>query len=136
MFLQQGGKYKRPTIRINGKQMLVSRVVMENKLGRRLLSNELVHHKDENSFNNKIGNLLLTNRSEHKKIHSNIGFDTRLKKIYKFDSKKLKILYFRYKSAKPISKKMKCHVITIERELRKILKVNSLKQYKRSVLCK
>ena len=53
--------------KLNGKHE--HRVVMEKKLGRKLKSNELVHHKDENKKNNNQNNLQLTNRSNHAKIH-------------------------------------------------------------------
>lgn len=45
------------------------RVVMEKKLGRKLSSIELVHHKDEDKKNYAELNLQLTNRSEHAHIH-------------------------------------------------------------------
>jgi len=43
---------------------------MEHYLGRRLKSNEIVHHKDEDKRNNDINNLELITRSEHGKLHS------------------------------------------------------------------
>jgi len=44
-------------------------VVMETKLGRRLLRDEVVHHIDGDIENNNISNLQLTNKSSHGKIH-------------------------------------------------------------------
>lgn len=46
------------------------RVVMEQKIGRPLLSNEIVHHVDGNKKNNSIENLVLTNRKDHSVLHS------------------------------------------------------------------
>jgi len=45
------------------------RVVMEEQLGRKLTSEELVHHKDGDKHNNDPSNLALTDHSEHAKIH-------------------------------------------------------------------
>ena len=45
------------------------RVVMEKKLGRKLTSNEIPHHKDEDKANNRIKNLRLMTRSKHTKLH-------------------------------------------------------------------
>ena len=47
----------------------VHRKVMEEKLGRKLTSNEIVHHIDGNKLNNNPNNLELTNRSEHINKH-------------------------------------------------------------------
>lgn len=46
------------------------RVVMEQHLGRFLLSSELVHHIDENKTNNQITNLKIMSRSEHSRYHA------------------------------------------------------------------
>lgn len=73
------------TIQINGKQVRLHRYVMEQKLGRKLLFNEIVHHKDENKHNNNIDNLELVSRSIHKKIHYEIGEKTRFKTIHDID---------------------------------------------------
>jgi hypothetical protein len=45
------------------------RVVMEEYLGRPLLSSEIVHHKDGNKSNNDIENLILMSQSEHASLH-------------------------------------------------------------------
>lgn len=47
----------------------VHRKVMEEKLGRKLSSDEIVHHIDGNKLNNNPNNLELTNRSEHMNKH-------------------------------------------------------------------
>ena len=45
------------------------RVLMENNLGRNLLSTEDVHHKDEDKTNNGLENLEVLTKSEHTKKH-------------------------------------------------------------------
>lgn len=46
------------------------RLVMEKHIGRYLLPEEIVHHKDLNKTNNDISNLQIVTASEHTKIHS------------------------------------------------------------------
>lgn len=46
------------------------RVLMENKLGRLLTKNEVVHHKDNDKENNIIDNLEVLTKSQHAKKHS------------------------------------------------------------------
>ena len=46
------------------------RVIMENFLGRKLLPEEEVHHKDGNPLNNEIDNLEVMTKAEHLKIHA------------------------------------------------------------------
>ena len=45
------------------------RVVMEQHLGRKLTTDEVVHHIDENPANNDISNLQVMTRSEHTAHH-------------------------------------------------------------------
>ena len=45
------------------------RYIMENLLGRKLTTNEVVHHIDGNRANNDIKNLQLMTRGEHSKLH-------------------------------------------------------------------
>ena len=42
---------------------------MEEHLGRKLRSDEIVHHKDGNKLNNSIDNLELLTRAEHINLH-------------------------------------------------------------------
>jgi hypothetical protein len=45
------------------------RRIAEEVLGRKLSSNEVVHHMDENPMNNDIKNLIIISRSQHGKLH-------------------------------------------------------------------
>lgn len=49
--------------------VLMHRVVMENKLGRLLEDHEVVHHIDEDKFNNDPDNLQVMTQSEHTRMH-------------------------------------------------------------------
>lgn len=48
------------------------KLLMEEKLGRKLLPNEQVHHIDENPLNNNLDNLELTTLGEHQRMHFKI----------------------------------------------------------------
>lgn len=54
-------------IKENGRHQ--HRRVMEAHLGRKLTSDEVVHHIDENKHNNSLSNLQLVTRAEHARIH-------------------------------------------------------------------
>lgn len=45
-------------------------VLMEESIGRKLFSNECVHHIDHNKQNNLIENLQLMTRAEHSRLHA------------------------------------------------------------------
>jgi len=55
--------------RVFGNYVQEHRLVMEKKIGRFLKKDEIIHHIDENTFNNKIENLELVSRAKHNKIH-------------------------------------------------------------------
>jgi len=59
----------------NGEKVYIHREVMENKLGRKLKKEELVHHKDTNKSNNSPDNLELNNKSIHGQIHYQLMTD-------------------------------------------------------------
>jgi len=52
------------------------RIVMENHLGRKIVSEEIVHHIDGNGKNNDIDNLQLMDRPEHGRIHTTERWET------------------------------------------------------------
>lgn len=53
----------------NKDRVFIHREVMGQKIGRRLTSEDIVHHIDGDKLNNSPDNLLLTTRAEHMKIH-------------------------------------------------------------------
>ena len=112
--------YKRPTLHVDGKQELVSRVVMSKKIGRRLTRQELVHHEDENPFNNDLGNLKIVSRAEHKRIHAAIGLSTRLQKRHHLESD-LVIDLYKTKTSTEIAAMVGCSYKTITRLLKRHL---------------
>lgn len=59
--------------RTKNNYVLLHRVIMENHINRLLLPTEIVHHIDENKFNNDISNLRLMDSKEHNRMHSNKG---------------------------------------------------------------
>ena len=78
--LKQNGYYE--YTRGEHKGRLVHVVEIEKLIGRRLFSNEVVHHKDENKLNNNIENLQLMTRSDHAKHHGDINFKFRKRNEY------------------------------------------------------
>lgn len=55
------------------------RIIVENYLGRKLESNEIVHHLDGNKLNNEISNLMIVTRAEHARIHAQMRRENRRK---------------------------------------------------------
>lgn len=108
-----------PTIQVNKKQWRVHRAIMEQHIGRSLLSNELVHHKNGDKHDNRIDNLEIVTREEHKKLHPEIGVKTQLKQKHYFNKDDL--LKFRLSglSTHKISEIYGCSQPTIWRALKK-----------------
>jgi hypothetical protein len=57
-------------IYVEGKRIMEHRYTMEQFLGRKLLSNELVHHVNHDPSDNRIENLQIVSKSEHSIIHA------------------------------------------------------------------
>lgn len=51
------------------KQIKLHRYVMEQFIGRKLLSSEIVHHINSNKLDNRIENLIIMTKSEHNILH-------------------------------------------------------------------
>ena len=57
-------------VKLKGRHM--HRVVIEQVLGRKLLPNEIVHHRDGDKWNNDPSNLVVMTQSEHLTLHNHI----------------------------------------------------------------
>jgi hypothetical protein len=57
-------------ISIDGRKIAFHRWVMEQTLGRRFSSEEIVHHVDGNPMNNDPDNLVILSRAEHTRVHA------------------------------------------------------------------
>jgi hypothetical protein len=68
-------QYRLISVVVDGvrRQRFEHRLVMEEKLGRKLLPEEIVHHKDEEGLNNDPDNLELTTSFDHQHHHLMTG---------------------------------------------------------------
>ncbi len=71
-------KYRK--VKHDGRIVREHRAIMENFLGRRLSSDEIIHHIDGNPRNNNIENLSIVSRAEHQKIHGLSSYGAGFKK--------------------------------------------------------
>lgn len=62
------GKYYK-AVKVNGVKYDLHRLIAEQKIGRKLKPNEVVHHIDGDKLNNDPDNLCVMTRGEHARLH-------------------------------------------------------------------
>lgn len=101
------------------KQVREHKYLMEQHLGRALDKSEVVHHINGNKLDNQLENLIVVTRAEHKRIHNDIGMDTRFKNIYNISDKAFYEIYFKYQSSRKAAVELGCNYKTVERAVRR-----------------
>lgn len=101
----------------NSNQKRKHRITVERYLDRKLRSDEIVHHKNGNIFDNRLCNLQVMSLSEHIKLHQKMHpYGIRFKRIYFFSSiekEDMKNL-FKTKTLKFIANKYRTSIGTIQ----------------------
>jgi hypothetical protein len=119
----RNGEYKRKIVYIEGRPKIEARILMENYLGRKLSSSELVHHVDNNPLNNSVENLQIVTRAEHKKIHKEIGIQTRFSRVYNLNREAIFEL-FKTKNCTEIALLIGCSQKTISNFVKQFILPN------------
>lgn len=68
-------------IKRKGCSMDEHRYLIEQHLGRKLTTDEVVHHKNGNKLDNRIGNLEVMTKSEHARLHNQVYPTTKICRI-------------------------------------------------------
>ena len=92
--------------------------MMEQKIGRSLNSNEIVHHINGDKHDNRIENLELTSRSEHMKKHPEIIEKWKENNEYSLNIDDIASMYKKMSISK-IAKKLSVAPMTIWYRLKK-----------------
>ncbi len=81
----------------------------------KLLCTDIIHHRNENKLDNELRNLIITDRSNHRKMHSNIGIKTRYTRVWELENYDILIKYAKYNSTQKIADEIGCNQKTVER---------------------
>lgn len=93
------------------------RIVAEMAIGRDLYPDEVVHHINRNKLDNRPENLMVMTRSEHRKLHSEIGLTSRFEKVYSISDKEFHELYEQLGSQYKVASQVGCNQATVSRAI-------------------
>lgn len=99
--------------RLGSSNLYEHRVVAEQKIGRPLASNEVVHHIDGNRLNNHPDNLQVMTQSEHTRLESRL----RNRRIYQISDDTIKAVHTLYQlgwNQSSIARALRCEPSTIK----------------------